>query len=108
MIYKDITKEKERRILKRNCCITLLKNLFPMLRKEKNLGILSEYDLNLRDGHTLSHYLAKVFPEPHCGEGGQGSIPDSISTLGSGGGLRGRLKGQLGLLVHAASQREES
>lgn len=75
MIYKDITKEKERRILKRNCYITLLKNLFPVLRREKKKsGIISVCDLGSEwDGHTLSHYLPKIFIEP-SGEGGQDEV----------------------------------
>lgn len=66
MIYKDITKEKERRIWKRNCCITLFrKSISNAGERGENPGLVSERDLGSEgDGHTVTLYLPKVFPEP--------------------------------------------
>lgn len=66
----DITKEKERRIWKRNCYITLLQK---SISNAKELlgegGLLASYQSTIRFLRPpfLSHYLPKIFIEPSGG-----------------------------------------
>lgn len=105
VIYKDITKEKERRILTRNCCITLLKKSIFNAKEIKK--ILASYQSVIWDRSEMAlpwviifqkYVLRLVEKESRL------TLPDSISASGGGGKWGERLKDQPGLLAHVAHQ----
>lgn len=91
----DITKEKERRIGKRNCYITLLQKSISNAKErlgEGRRGTLASHQSTIRFLRPpfLSHYLPKIFIAPSGG--GKDRVPDVISFSRGGRRLEGAEK----------------